>query len=105
MRRLFDVDPISRRKTIFHYEDNGSESKDKIIFETVADVQPIIDYNTFAQNENTGRFGDISHVARVPKDIWLELERTGIAYDDKALDKWLDDADNRKLRTKLGRLS
>lgn len=105
MRRLFDVDPAKRTRTYFHYEDNGSVSKDRIIFESVADVQPILDYNTFAQKYNTGRWGDLAHVGRIPSDIWLELERTGIAFDDKALDRWLDDPDNRKLRVKLGRLS
>lgn len=105
MRRLFDVDPVKRRKTIFHYEDNGREDKDQVIFETKQEVSPILDYNVAKQNAHTGRWGDLAHVARLDHNTWQELERMGIAYDDDALDKWLDDPDHRKFRTKLGRLS
>lgn len=107
MRRLFDVDPVKRKRTIFHYEDAGgpTETKDRIIYQTQQDVEPILEYTDFKRNENTGRWGDIAHVARIPENVWAELERLGIAYDDKALCKWLDDSDHRRFRTKTGRLS
>lgn len=103
MRRLFDVDPIQRKRTIFHYEDEGSPSKDKIVLQHQQDVGPIMDYNTFKYNVSR-RFGDVCHVARIPKTIWESIPDE-IKYDDKALDKWLDDSSNRAWRTKSGRLS
>jgi hypothetical protein len=102
---LFDVNPAKRRRTTFHYEDNGREDKDQVVLHTEQEVSPILDYNVAKQNANTGRWGDVAHVARIDQVTWLELERQGIAYDDDALDKWLDDPSHRKYRTKLGRLS
>lgn len=104
MRRLFDIDPAKRRRTTFLYEDNGREDKDQVILHTEQDVEPLLKHNDFKRNQATGRWGDLAHVASIDQNTWLELERSGIAYDDKALDRWLNDPDHRRYRTKAGRL-
>jgi hypothetical protein len=39
-----------------------------------------------------------THVARIPLVIWRELERLGITQDEKAMNRWLDERDNRVFR-------
>lgn len=100
MRRLFDVDPASKQIDTFHYD----ESDDRFHIATKQDVTDILDWNRFRQGEDTGRWGDVAHVARIDANTWDHLVREGIAHDNDRLDKWLMDPDNRKFRTKLGRL-
>jgi len=41
----------------------------------------------------------ITHVARIPMVIWQQLQKLGITRDQKALNAWLDERDNRVFRT------
>lgn len=41
---------------------------------------------------------DVTHVARIPAVIWQNLMRLGIAKDEKALNAWLNERDNRVFR-------
>jgi hypothetical protein len=42
---------------------------------------------------------DVTHVARIPINIWAQLQRLGITRDEKAFNKWLDSRDASKFRT------
>ena len=78
--------------------------------ETVQDVTNLVEINQFLQNENTGRFTDLTHVASIPNVILMELSKQGIVsptgriLDDKKYRAWLNDRDNRCFRTKLCRV-
>ena len=45
----------------------------------------------------------VTHVARIPLVVWQRLMQTGVAKDEKALSKWLNERDNRVFRTDDGR--
>ena len=67
----------------------------------------IVDYNKAERNMHDERSpwkGDMHRVASIPLVLWQELQRKGIATDNKALMKWLDDPDNMAFRTRPGRL-
>lgn len=42
---------------------------------------------------------DITKVASIPVVVWQRLMQTGVAYDQKALNAWLNERDNRVFRT------
>ncbi len=46
---------------------------------------------------------DTVKVASIPLVIWRQLQRLGITNDEKALNAWLDNRDNRVFRTDDGR--
>jgi hypothetical protein len=105
MQRLIDTDPIVRRKHVFHADG------DNFFIETVQDVEPNLErskgqYNEFSHKSAQRFKGDLLHkVAEIPITVWEDLKRSGIADDEKALAKWLDDRDNSVFRTMPGRLS
>ena len=41
---------------------------------------------------------EVVHVARIPINIWRQLLRTGVAKDERALNAWLNERDNRVFR-------
>jgi hypothetical protein len=45
----------------------------------------------------------ITHVARIPMVIWQQLQKLGITKDQKALNAWLDNRDQRVFRVDDGR--
>jgi hypothetical protein len=51
-----------------------------------------------ANFSGTNRQG-VTHVARIPKVVWQRLVQVGIAQDEKAMNAWLNDRDNRVFRT------
>ena len=46
---------------------------------------------------------DVTKVASIPVVIWQRLVQLGIAHDEKALNAWLNERDNRVFRTDDGR--
>lgn len=46
---------------------------------------------------------NITHVARIPMVVWQRLMKTGVAKDEKAMNRWLNERDNRVFRTDDGR--
>jgi len=88
-----------------HYE----ESEDKMYFETVQDVEPILEANkrAFDVDAKTHKSETMNHVARIPMVvIEAHYRKTGcdLMKDSKALMKFLNDPENRFLRTKPGKL-
>lgn len=82
---------------------------DRLVVADEQDVQAVTDLNraeyaTYRRGtDRWGEWGDL--VARIPLVVWDDLVRRRIAYDDKALLKWLDDPDNAAFRRRPGRLS
>jgi hypothetical protein len=46
----------------------------------------------------------MDRVASIPMGVYMELDAKGIARDEKAFARWLDDPDQRAFRTRPGRL-
>ena len=89
-------------KTVFHYDHAAEE----FYIEDVEDVHGTLEENKGLSQLDTGNWqADRHHVAQIPEVVWADLVKRGIAQDDKALLRWLDDPDNRLFRTKHGRLS
>jgi hypothetical protein len=42
---------------------------------------------------------DWRRVANIPMQLYMQMERSGLANDEAALKRWLNDADNRLFRT------
>lgn len=102
--RLLDFDPISKVRSMFHGGDGG----DEFTVEEVQDVTAVLDENKRAFNmyDERSRWNhEMNQVASIPLVVWEDLKRKGIADDEKALKKWLDDPDNRAFRTRPGRIS
>jgi hypothetical protein len=100
---LLKADPIRRRQTTFHFNE-GDES---FALVSKQDIQPVLERNHEMRRHFSsamdphGEWG--SYVGSIPVVIWEELERQGIAQDDKALLKWLQQPENRDLKIHPGR--
>jgi hypothetical protein len=68
MKRLLDYDPFTGLMTFHDYD----ETEDKTFISYEQDVEPILERNKRAQNEATGRMGDMVHVASIPSSIQLK---------------------------------
>lgn len=106
MAKLFNVDTLAGRHTVAHEDGEGG-----IILETVQDVSHIVEGNKKLFNEITSqdKWGDITHVARLPLTVIDDLNKKGImrgfaVLDEKAFKAFLNDPDNRFFRTRPGRV-
>lgn len=103
MTTLYDAyNATTRRSTSIEID---SETGLPVIIQT-QDLRPIIETNKRQANafdRHAKRPDDITHVARIPMVVWQRLMRTGVAKDPKALNRWLDERDNRVFRTDDGR--
>jgi hypothetical protein len=54
-------------------------------------------------DKHNARKQDFVHVARIPGNIWQELNRLGIARDEKAMNVWLNSREARYFRCDDGR--
>lgn len=102
MKKLIEQNPVTRTKTEF-----GSFADREFAVRERQDASEILKINKEQRKASDGRFNldGMTHVARIPKVVWDDLVRRGIAYDDKAFKKWLDRRDIRGFRTHPGRLS
>lgn len=103
MGRLLESDPVMRIRRNFHFD----EIEESFHIETVQDVSQIVELNkasTAAVDERAGWKGDMHLVARIPMNLFMELQQKGIADDDEALRRWLNDSDNRVFRTRHGKV-
>lgn len=94
-------DSLTKAETRFHWD------HDSIVIENRADVGEVIEDNRrmHAMIDERAKWGEWAQVASIPMNIYMELQRVGIADDEKALRKWLDDRDNSVFRTRPGKLS
>ena len=77
---------------------------DEVTIQTIQDVDEIIEANRAEFNEHTSldRWGELKRVASIPMSLYAQLKRSGLAYDEKAMRRWLNDPDNRHFRTRPG---
>lgn len=106
MPKLFSTDPLTGRYTVAHEDGEGG-----VILETKQDVSQIIEGNKKMFNEVTSvdKWGDITHVARLPLTVIDDLNRKGImrgfaVVDETAFKAFLNHPDNRFFRTRPGKV-
>jgi hypothetical protein len=106
MPKIFNVDPYTGRHTVAHEDGEGG-----IILETKQDVSQIIEGNKKMFNEVTSldRWGDITHVARLPLTVIDDLNKKGIMRGFHVLNEtefkaFLNHPDNRFFRTRPGKV-
>jgi len=108
--RTWFLDKAMGRTNNFIEEPDGS-----VTIDTVEDVAPIIEankrqLNDFGDKLTPGKRGTMHHTARIPATIMEKwLQETGLTYDQfrqdqKLLHKYLNDPDNKFLRTSPTRL-
>lgn len=106
--RLFSHDPTTGIKKWFRYHEasSGNESEDSFSIETTQDVTDIVEHSKSCYNsiDERARWGDGAHVASIPISVWQDLKKKGIADNDAAFKRWLNDRDNRVFRTRPGRV-
>jgi hypothetical protein len=104
MPRVFDRDPLTGTERLFHW----NEADESFVIETRQDVTDLVEVNKGIANQHDERTpwkGDMHRVASIPMSVYMDLQKRGIADDERALRRWLDDPDNRVFRTRPGRLS
>lgn len=106
MKKLFNVDTFSGRHTVAHDDGEGG-----LILETKQDVSNIIEGNKklFNQVTSQDKWGDITHVARLPLTVIDDLNKKGImrgfaVVNETEFKAFLNHPDNRFFRTRPGRL-
>src|SRR5262249_3274394 len=68
------------------------------------DTRPIVESAKRIASNFTGPSpSGVTHVARIPLVVWQRLVMTGVAKDERALNAWLNDPDNRVFRCDDGR--
>lgn len=100
--RLFSRDPLFGVTKYWHYD----ESSDTSTIETYQDVEGLLERNNDIRNAQTSldRWGDGKVVASIPMTEYAALLAGGKIKDQAYMRKWLNASDNRKYRTRLGRV-
>ena len=99
--KLFDFDPITGTKKMWHYD----ADKDEAVIETIFDINAIGEdnkakYNSFDERANWN--GDMHHVASIPMSLFYKLKAEGKLDDQAYMKRFLNDPDNRVFRTRPG---
>ena len=89
----------------FHYDD----TEERVYIHTVQDVEPILEANKRQYEVDDKRFKHetMNHVARIPLVLIEKVKREqgiDLLNDEKALKRFLNDPENKFLRTKPGKL-
>jgi hypothetical protein len=101
--KLFDFDPVTGTKKIWHYDGD----KDEAIIETVMDTTDVVEDNKARFNQYDERSnwkGDMHHVAQIPMAVLYDLKAKGITEDPARMKAWLNDPENRFFRTRPGKV-
>lgn len=101
-KRLFSHDPVFGVTKYWHWD----EMSDEVAIETVQDIEPLLEYNQRLRNDQTSldRWGDGKVVAKIPMTEYAKLLADKRIHDQAYLRRWLNDPENRKYRTRLGRV-
>lgn len=88
---LMDEDPLLGRVRLFH--DLGD---DRWAIESRYDLEPALEANQVSRKAWPGHYRGspelgMTLAARLPMPIWMQLRKTGILRDPKALQKWLNE--------------
>lgn len=97
-KRLISSDEETGIKTYLDYD--GTDDNATIVKEQ--DVTNIVEYNKSAFDAAPKRWGEFTHVGRIPMTVYMELQAKGILDDQKELVKWLNDPANAMWRTRPG---
>jgi hypothetical protein len=100
---LIDFDPVTGIAT--HIEVDHEAGVMTVASRQQAD--DIIEQNKFLYNsvDERARYGEkFTRMAQIGTTTYFELWRTGIAQDDVAFKRWLNDRDNSGWRTRPGRI-
>jgi hypothetical protein len=99
------------RRLISKHPDTGTEqwfvsdpSEGKFRLETVQNVTPYLEAAKASYNsiDERARWGEWAKVMTIPTSMYFHLKRTGIADDPIKMKRWMNDRDNRLLRTRPG---
>jgi hypothetical protein len=104
MSDLLEFDPVMGIRRGFTY----NHADESFIIDTQQEVTSIIEDNKALSNmidERANWKGDFHRVASIPMVKYMELVQKGIAHDNKAILRWLDEPEQRYLKTRPGRLS
>lgn len=96
--KVLSHDPFTGLIKYFHPDEDG----DSFVIETEMPehvVEDIVETNKAKLNEASGSWGNGKLVASIPIHIYWDLKKKGIADDDAAMRRWLNDPDNRFFRT------
>lgn len=96
-KRLLDID--GHGVANYHHFDNETGLT---TITSEYDVSAILDFNRRQNNDANRRFGEFTKVASIDPVTWARLQKEGIAGDQKALKKWLNDSSNAYFRTHPG---
>lgn len=100
-RKLFSEDPFTGVRKFFHWDD----SNDTFLIETEMSqplLEDILEGNKQSFNDAPSRWGNGQIVASIPVHLYWDLKKKGIADDDAAMKRWLNDPDNRFFRRRPG---
>jgi hypothetical protein len=100
-RKLFSQDPFTGVTKYFHWDD----SNDTFLIETemaAPILEDIVEDNKQSYNDAPSNWGNGQLVATIPIHIYWDLKKKGIADDDAAMRRWLNDPDNRFFRRRPG---
>lgn len=97
-KRLITDDKLTGIKTYLDYD--GTDDNATIVKEQ--DVTGIVEYNKAAFDAAPKRWGEFTHVGRIPMTVYMELKEKGILDDQQELVKWLNDPNNAMWRTRPG---
>lgn len=97
-KRLISADNETGIKTYLDYD--GTDDDAVIVKEQ--DVTDIVESNRAAFDSAPKRWGDMTHVGRIPMTVYMELKAKGILDDQQELVKWLNDPANGMWRVRPG---
>jgi hypothetical protein len=94
-------DPVTQRSTEIETDPEAG----LVIWHTQGVRDIVEDCKRQASNfdKHAKRPDGFTKVASIPLVIWRQLQKLGITNDEKALNAWLDNRDNRVFRTDDGR--
>ena len=98
MRKVLDTDPLTGISHVF-YADN-----DQYTVTVEQDVTSIIEANKADFNNAPSRFGEWTHVGRIPLSILTDFQKDGRDRDQKFLARWLNDSAHLYFRTHPGNI-
>ena len=101
-KRLFDYDPFTGIREVFHWNDDGTFS-----IEAQQDIEPALEANKQSFNSYSGptaKWGDMHKVATIPLVILQDWMTSGKIKDKAFIKRWVNDPDNAAFRTRPGRI-
>ena len=100
-KKLLSHDAATGISKIFHPDGDDFVVQTQ---QSAAAIEDIIEANKRNFNDAEGSWGNGKIVASIPLSIYWDLKKKGIADDDAAMKRWLNDPSNRFFRTRPGQV-